>query len=181
MEKIKPSDDLYISLLGFLYSQPKHGYELFKEISDLSGIGLVWRVKMGHLYAMLHRLEEENWVKCTVKQAGNRPQRNQYSITTSGKTKFDEWQTQPVRKGRDFRIVFLLKMYFALQYGEKKSQTLISNQKSACEKWVSELKNVEMKKEPTSFHEIVVNFRLTQIKGYLDWLDWCRESLATRK
>jgi PadR family transcriptional regulator, regulatory protein AphA len=181
MVKNTQSDDLYISLLGFLYDQPKHGYELFKEISDLSGIGLVWRVKMGHLYAMLHRLEEENWVECTVTQAGNRPQRNQFNITASGKARFDDWQTQPVQKGRDFRIVFLLKMYFAMQRGGKRVNSLIKNQKITCENWLKDFNANQKTDDAAEFRQIVVNFRLTQIKGYQEWLDWCKVHIGTKK
>ena len=31
------SDNIEVSILGFLYDQPKHGYDLHKNISDLSG------------------------------------------------------------------------------------------------------------------------------------------------
>ncbi|NPV40731.1 MAG: PadR family transcriptional regulator [Anaerolineae bacterium] len=178
MGKNKYSDELEVALLGFLYYQPKHGYDLYKEITSLSGIGLVWHVKMGHLYAMLHRLEENKWVDCTITQQGNRPQRNQYSITESGKKKFDDWQVQPVQKGREFRIVFLLKMYFALRSGKQDIGLLIANQKKTCETWLADLEISPRENPQPDFTRIVHNFRQTQIRGYIHWLEWCNKNFS---
>jgi PadR family transcriptional regulator AphA len=176
MSKNIHSDELEVALLGFLYNQPKHGYDLYKEISSLSGIGLVWHVKMGHLYAMLHRLEENQWVDFTVTQQGNRPQRNLYSITQAGKQKFDNWQVQPVQKGREFRIAFLLKMYFALQRGKENTDLLIAHQKKACESWLTDLEISPRENPQPDFYRIVHNFRQTQIRGYIHWLEWCSKN-----
>ena len=64
------SDNIEVSVLGFLYDQSKHGYDLHKDISDLSGIGIVWRVKMGRLYAMLHRLEKKYVDRTRIRARG---------------------------------------------------------------------------------------------------------------
>jgi DNA-binding PadR family transcriptional regulator len=47
IKRVRNSEELEISLLGFLYEQPMQVNELYKEISDLSVFGFVWRVKMG--------------------------------------------------------------------------------------------------------------------------------------
>jgi len=130
---------------------------------------------------MLHKLEDNHGVEAKVTQAGNRPQRNQYSITAAGKGKFDEWLTLPVRKGRDFRIAFLLKMYFVLKLGGNTAESLIQNQKNACEGWIEELNTAVKNSEGQNFNRIVENFRLTQINGYIQWLDWCQKNLKTIK
>ena len=58
--------DLEIALLGFLFEKAKHGYELYKEISDPVGIGGVWRVKIGKMYSMLKKLESRGDRKSVV-------------------------------------------------------------------------------------------------------------------
>jgi DNA-binding PadR family transcriptional regulator len=140
---------------------------------------------MGKLYAMLHKLENNQWVKSTVTQEGNRPQRTQYQITALGRTVFNEWLYNPVRKGRDFRIVFLLKMYFVLKDGEENAQRLIAVQQDACRKWLEEFQQGVAIQESTAqtpdFNQIVINFRITQIKGYLEWLDWCKKHIKKEK
>jgi len=171
-------DEIEISLLGFIYEQPKHGYEIFKAISDLSGVGIVWGVKMGKLYAMLHRLEDNQWVESTLTQAGNRPQRNQYSITTEGKRVFDDWLQQPVQKGRDFRIIFLLKMYYAIERGQENIHLLIKKQREVCQEWIKDFSKKEKECESDQdFNQIVLHFRITQINGYLNWLEWCQNMI----
>ena len=176
---VSEMDEIEIALLGFLNKEPKHGYDLHKEISDLSGIGIVWRVKMGKLYAMLHKLENNQWVVTNVTQEGNRPQRTQYHITPQGQTVFEQWLDSPVRKGRDFRIIFLLKMYFALKGGEGRVGQLIALQKETCQQWLVDFEKQEGKssKQPPDFEQIVLNFRITQINGYLAWLDWCQDHI----
>jgi DNA-binding PadR family transcriptional regulator len=32
------------ALLGFLRRQPMHGYEIHQQLSDATGLGLVWRL-----------------------------------------------------------------------------------------------------------------------------------------
>jgi len=175
-------DEIEIALLGFIYEEDKHGYDLHKEISDLSGIGIVWRVKMGKLYAMLHKLENNQWVISTISQEGNRPQRTQYHITKQGREVFNQWLDAPVKKGREFRIIFLLKMYFALKRGEENASHLIDLQQNACREWLKEFHSSEEKLagQPADFNQIVLNFRVTQINGYLEWLEWCKNHIKNK-
>jgi len=176
---VNEMDEIEIALLGFLSEEPKHGYDLHKEISDLSGIGIVWRVKMGKLYAMLHKLENNQWVDTNVTQEGNRPQRTQYHITAQGQTVFEQWLDSPVSKGRDFRIIFLLKMYFALKGGEERVRQLIASQQDACRQWLADFEQPDDKasKKTPDFEQVVLNFRVTQINGYLAWLEWCQNHI----
>jgi DNA-binding PadR family transcriptional regulator len=172
------SDNIEVSILGFLYSQPKHGYDLHKDISDLSGIGIVWKVKMGRLYAMLHRLEKENWIAPEAAQEGNRPQRTQYSIMPEGREVFDAWVRAPIQHGRDFRILFLLKLYFALEKSENQAQQLLSDQIGECTSWLTayQAQNAEAS-GGRDFNVIVNNYRLSQINGHIEWLNWCKETI----
>ena len=113
-----------ISLLGFLSINPMHGYELHKRVADLSGFGIVWNIKIGKLYAMLNRLEKDGYVRASIAKEGNRPARNEFSITSKGKKTFDAWSISPVNRGRDFRIIFLLKLYFSLMKGDEKANNI---------------------------------------------------------
>ena len=176
-------NDLDISLLGFLCAQPMHGYELHKQVTDLSGFGIVWRIKIGKLYAMLGKLEKEGFIKSTFAKEGNRPARNEFSITSTGEKIFDSWVVFPVNHGRDFRTIFLLKLYFALRIGVDCAKILITSQNDACNSWLSErmIQNQEDllsgKTNENSFQRIVNKYRQIQIQGYLEWLEWCKESL----
>ena len=99
--------DLEKALLGFLFKGPKHGYELYKEISSPMGIGGVWRVKIGKMYSMLKKLESQGLIRATSQQDGNRPPKNTYFLTLQGKKSFKDWMGTPIRRGRDLRNLFL--------------------------------------------------------------------------
>jgi len=170
-----------ISLLGFLSIKPMHGYDLHKQVADLSGFGIVWKIKIGKLYAMLNRMEKEGYIRSTISREGNRPSRNEFSITDKGKKAFEVWSASPVNRGREFRITFLLKLYFSLRTGIDQANRLINSQIDTCNSWLNDGKVVIKDAGNTTsediFPGIVNTYRKIQIQGYLAWLDWCKESL----
>lgn len=172
------NNDSDISLLGFLTIKSMHGYELHKYVTDLSGFGIVWNIKIGKLYAMLNRLEKEEFIQSTISKEGNRPARNEFSITDKGKRTFEEWFIAPVERGREFRIIFLLKLYFSLIEGIEKANILLNSQITTCKSWLSKGEEVIKVKEKAKSGEIFPNivnaYRKIQIQGYLAWLDWCK-------
>lgn len=174
-------NDLDISLLGFISAMPMHGYELHKQVTDLSGFGIVWKIKIGKLYSLLNKLEKEGLIKSTFAKEGNRPARNKFLITPEGKNIYDGWLISPVNRGRDFRIIFLLKLFFSLKNGIEYANQLIASQINTCNIWLSDMLLLTQKdlisknRVIDSFSIIVNNYRQTQIKGYLAWLEWCKE------
>ena len=51
--KTNPFPAFEYALLGLLYREPAHGYELHKIIADPAGIGIIWGIKIANLYAQL--------------------------------------------------------------------------------------------------------------------------------
>lgn len=179
-------DDLDISLLGFLTEKPMHGYELHRKVTNLEGFGIIWHLKIGKLYAMLNKLHENQLVAVDNYQEGNRPVRNEYRITDKGKEILHDWIEKPVLHGRDFRHLFLLKLFFSLNNENEKSLRLINHQQSECVLWkeqfdrnLSSFENDNNKS--TSFQMLVNQFRLTQVKADLDWLSWCAAKISEEK
>lgn len=174
--------DLEIALLGFLFDKSKHGYELYKEISDPVGIGGVWRVKIGKIYSMLKKLESQGFIHATSEQDGNRPLRNSYLITKSGKNVFNNWMITPIKHGRDLRILFLIKIYLMKKNELLYKKELILKQKAECEKWKERYKfYYQERDEGNSFIWFVRNYRSSQIDGFIKWLDWCEEKIGEEK
>lgn len=173
-------NEFNLSLLGFLNSEPMHGYELHKKVMDLSGFGIVWNLKIGKLYSILKKLESENLVQSVLARDGNRPFRHEFSITEKGENLFGTWLCDPVLRGRDFRIIFLLKLYFSLNFGREKARQLIDAQLEICKKWQIDRLNFNEdeifleNKDMENFPIIVNRYRQIQINGYLEWLNWCK-------
>ncbi len=164
--------ELETALLGFLIDNPMHGYELNKKISDLSGVGLVWRVKTGKLYAMLKKLEAGGFATSNIVKNGNRPAKIVFSATDKGKKHFRNWIKEPVQHGREFRIKFLLKLYFSIKDNEKTAKHLVHSQMKETEEWRRDIEKGQ-KKEGNEFKKIVTTYRMFQMNNLIDWLEWC--------
>jgi DNA-binding PadR family transcriptional regulator len=158
-----------------------HGYELHKQVTDLSGFGIVWNIKIGKLYAMLNRLEKDGYIRSTISKEGNRPARNEFSITSDGNNKYKDWLVSPISRGRDFRIIFLLKLYFSIRAGIEPANKLLAAQCETCKVWLSERITRDSGEEKllseNNFPLLVDKYRQIQIQGYINWLDWCKEFL----
>jgi len=171
--------DLEKALLGFLFKGPKHGYELYKEISGPIGIGGVWQVKIGKLYSMLKKLESQGLIRATSQQDGNRPPKNTYFLTLRGKNSFKEWMKTPIKHGRDLRILFLIKIYFIKNSGLFNGKVLILKQKAECENWKRHYKSFPQERNSeNSFSWFVRKYRSSQIDGFINWLDWCEDAIS---
>ncbi|WKY48214.1 PadR family transcriptional regulator [Eubacteriaceae bacterium ES3] len=79
-------------ILSILKKQDSYGYQMIKEVKDLSGNNLEW--SEGMLYPVLHRLEEKELIKSYwEKQAGKR-RRKYYQITKKGLEELEEQNKQ---------------------------------------------------------------------------------------
>lgn len=78
-------NDKKLHLLGILYSQEVHGYQLNQLLKHPAN---VIRIGKGNAYKLLAKLEEEGWVSHVEERQGNRPSRLIYSLTESGREAF---------------------------------------------------------------------------------------------
>ncbi len=76
------SQGTFLVLMALLEG-PKHGYEVSKFIeAQSSGF---FRMPFGTLYPILHRLEKNGFVTCTVEASGAEREKKVYRLTASGK------------------------------------------------------------------------------------------------
>ncbi|MBN1488160.1 MAG: PadR family transcriptional regulator, partial [Anaerolineae bacterium] len=159
------------SLLGVLHKQPMHGYEIYQTLSNFEGIGLVWRLKQSQVYALLSKLEERGYVTATLEPQDPRPPRKVYELTANGHQALMEWIQSPVEHGRDVRLEFLAKLYFAQKEGKEYVQTLLNQQQMACEEWIIEYQMQAATIEQEQPYEwLVYQFRIGQMQAMVEWL-----------
>lgn len=169
------------ALLGFLRQQPMHGYEIHQRLSDTTGLGLVWRLKQSQLYALLAKLEREEYVTTTLEYQDARPPRKIFELTEAGRRAFLEWIQQPVQQGRQLRLDFLAKLYFAQLEGPEMALRLIEGQRLACQGWLQQQhEEAETLRQVHPYDWLVHQFRIGQIEAMLAWLDTCQETTAVR-
>lgn len=173
------SIQLEYALLGFLLEQPLHGYEIHHRLQDAQALGLVWHVKQAHLYALLDRLEAAGLLLGELVPQNTRPPRRLLRLTDAGREAFHTWLRTPVAHGRDLRIEFLTKLFWAQRDGPASATTIITKQRDACETWLHDLqRELAAVQDTTPFAALVVQFRIGQTQAMLDWLDACAATLA---
>ena len=169
------------ALLGFVYDQPTHGYEIYQQLSAAQGLWQVWRMKQSQLYALLTKLEDEEYLVTTLQPQEARPPRKVYSLTTAGRSAFEQWLTTPVIHGRQMRLEFLAKLYFAYRQGPAVVAPLLDQQVLTCRQWLAELQeqgNTAATADP--FADAVHQFRITQVESFVTWLLTCQAMLPAQ-
>jgi len=168
------------TLLGFVHERPVHGYEIYQRLSAPTGLWQVWRLKQSQLYALLTKLEEENYLAATLQPQDARPPRKIYSLTATGQAAFQTWLTTPVTHGRQMRIEFLAKLYFAHRQDSATVLQLVARQTTACQQWLVDLQGQAGSAAETDFFAYAVQqFRLNQVESFLAWLSTCQQALLT--
>lgn len=169
-----------LALLGFLREGSLHGYEIHRRLSDPVGLGLVWKLKQSHLYALLTRLEEEGYLTSTVTPQATRPPRKLFRLTKTGNGTFLDWVQAPVPHGRDLRLDFLTKYYFAEREGPKVLTRLLKRQRTACQDWLrAQQVLADAARDTRPYEWQVCQFRIGQIEAMLSWLDLCEQPRET--
>lgn len=167
------------ALLGFLRRQPMYGYEIHQQLSNPTGLGLVWQLKQSQLYALLAKLEREGYVVTNIEYQEARPPRKMFELTGAGRQAFQDWVQQPVAQGRKLRLEFLAKLYFAQFEGSEITTRLIERQRVACRTWLRQQeKEAEALRHRNPYDWLVHKFRMGQIEAILAWLDTCQEALS---
>lgn len=166
------------ALLGFLRQSPMHGYEIHQRLSSSDGLEMVWHLKQSYLYALLTKLEKEALVTTTLEPQGARPPRKVFHLTALGQEAFLAWVQSPVEHGRDIRLDFLVKFYFAQREGVEMVLRLINQQRTACQTWlIRQQAEADDLAADQIFEELVNQFRISQIEAMLQWLTICEQKL----
>lgn len=167
------------ALLGFVAEQPSYGYEIYQQLSMPSELWQVWRMKQSQLYALLTKLEDAGHLSATLQAQEARPPRKVYALTEQGRTVYERWLTTPVPHGRQMRLEFLTKLYFAHRRHPDRVYELIEAQTRACEEWLAPLQErADGTSEPPFFTFAVQQFRLQQVESFLAWLATCQRAVA---
>lgn len=168
-----------LALLGFVRHQPMHPYEIHQRLEQHDALGAVWHLKQGHLYAILRRLEEEGYVVSVTQPQGTRPPRKVLSMTPEGRTTFLQWLSEPVAHGRDFRLEFLAKLFFAQQEGPAAVGLLVERQRHAFQQRQDQLdRRLAALPAGRPYEQLVLEFRRSQLATIIAWLDRCVETLT---
>jgi PadR family transcriptional regulator, regulatory protein PadR len=79
-------------ILSLLSHGESYGYELIQEVKRLSGDKIQWTD--GMLYPVLHRMEDNGWIKSRWVEIENGRKRKYYSIKKDGRQALKEKRAQ---------------------------------------------------------------------------------------
>lgn len=180
MPMVKQPLTIEHTLLGFVRRQPMYGYEIHQRLLASAELGLVWSVKQSLVYAHLTRLEEEGLLRSTLAPQGARPARKMLQLTAAGEAAFLRWVRSPVEHGRDVRMEFLAKFYFARQESTAAALELTARQRGASAQRLAALAEQAVALEPArSYDWLVLRYRIGQLEAVLSWLDLCADWLVS--
>jgi DNA-binding PadR family transcriptional regulator len=179
MPTIKQPLTVELALLGLVREQSIHPYEMHQRLLQREALGFLWQLKQSHLYALLARLEADGYLVHTLESQGSRPPRKLLQITPEGRASFAQWLREPVAHGRDFRLEFLAKLYFASQDGAGTVSALIERQRDTCHQRMEALTEQIAALPPDQpFERLVMQFRHGQLAAMLAWLESCTQALV---
>jgi PadR family transcriptional regulator, regulatory protein AphA len=169
----------HYALLGFLYLQPMHGYELHKQFQ--ANLREVWRVSQSQAYTILKRLEKDAWVRSTSLHPpeGKRPGRSCFELTPTGRAAFENWLFTPTpSSARALRVEFLTRLFFASRIGGRLTSRLLQEQAAATREDLAGL-NRRLEQIPAGqiYNRLGIELRIRQLFALLEWMDSCEQTL----
>jgi DNA-binding PadR family transcriptional regulator len=159
------------AILGLLMLGARHGYELAPHFTKDGDLGLVCTLGLPRLYALLHALEELELVTCEGSMISGGPPRKVYHLTDTGCETFDRWARQPIRRLRQIRQDFLLKLYFSQTLPGHDTGQLIDGQIQACQAVSEELAAAAAAEPDNSFAAMVFHSRQVTADATIAWLE----------
>lgn len=168
------------ALLGLVWRQPGHGYELHQRLVD--DLGQIWHISLSQTYNILNRLEERGYISGTTQEQDKLPDRRQFSITEAGRQRFEAWLHEPSGSSvRAIRVEFTTRLYFAHGFNRVLADKLIEIQISETRAGLSRLEAM-LSKIPKDrlFNRLGLELRVRQLASILDWLKDCRQELAVK-
>jgi PadR family transcriptional regulator, regulatory protein AphA len=164
------------ALLGFLYSQPGHGYELQRLLT--SELGQIWHVNQSQTYAILKRLETQGYICATTVAQEKLPAIQRLQITPAGRRRFTDWlETASGSSVRAIRLEFITRLYFAQKLFPESIPTILELQTSQVQHTLARLEaSLTALPAEQKFNILGLQLRIQQLKSILDWLGECRQA-----
>jgi len=162
------------ALLGFLYSQPNHGYDLHRLL--IAELGETWHVSQSQTYNILKRLETQGCISSTIVEQEKLPAIQYLRITPAGRRRFEAWLERPTGSSvRVIRLEFITRLYFARKLAPEKIPPMLEAQTTEVQNTLARLETSwAALPDGQTFNRLSLQLRIRQLKSILDWLVECR-------
>jgi DNA-binding PadR family transcriptional regulator len=168
------------ALLGLLRAGACHGYRLAAAFAPQGWLRPILRLKMSQMYAYLHKLERQGWLRATLERDETTRPRRVFALTPQGERVYDTWASQPVGATRDIRLELLVKLAFAIERDPALAADLVARQREASVRWLARLRAQDGSgADAISMRSLIVGYRIRQSEAVLAWLDTLSRQLST--
>ena len=175
------------AILGLLSREDLSGYDLTQRMAGR--VGYFWSAKHSQIYPELARLEDGGYVKHSVVEQRERPDKKVYEITAYGLDALKEWVIQPPVP-RPTRDELTLKTYSVWLADKVKAAQLFREEKLRHEEQLAHYEELrawmegEWRDELTSTNSPEFASYATLRRGisyereYAEWCRWMADSIA---
>jgi PadR family transcriptional regulator AphA len=164
------------ALLGFLYIQPNHGYDLHRML--IAELGQTWHISQSQTYAILKRLEAQGFISSTTVEQEKLPAMQNLTVSPAGRQRFETWlETSTGSSVRAIRLEFITRLYFAQKLSPERILPLIEAQTAEVQNALVRLEvSLAFLPDGQKFNRLSLQLRIQQLKSILDWLVECRKA-----
>ena len=161
------------ALLGLLSQKTSHGYELHQRLR--TELGQVWHTSQSQTYNILNRLEAQGFITGMLQEQDKLPTRRQFTMTESGRQRFDTWLNSPSGCSvRAIRVEFITRLYFASAINTELAGQIIDIQEGEIRDGLGRLQNKLETNNEGIFNRLGLELRIRQLESIITWLDECR-------
>jgi DNA-binding PadR family transcriptional regulator len=175
------------AILGLLSREDLSGYDLKQRMAGR--VGYFWSAKHSQIYPELARLEDGGYVKHSVVEQRERPDKKVYEITAEGLDALKEWVIQPPVP-RPTRDELTLKTYSVWLADKEKAAQLFREEELRHEEQLAHYEELrawmegEWREDLTSTNSPEFASYATLRRGisyereYAEWCRWMADSIA---
>jgi DNA-binding PadR family transcriptional regulator len=163
-----------MALLGLLYEEPGHGYDLHRKVNG--DLGQVWHLSQSQAYSILKRLTAQADITVIKVSQEKLPARQLMQMTESGRKRFLKWLDSPSGGStRAIRMEFITRLYFIQMYMPEKLAQAFERQRLEAQTNILSLEKTRQGlPEEQVFNCMSLDLRLKQLHTVLEWLDECQ-------
>jgi DNA-binding PadR family transcriptional regulator len=158
------------ALLGFLLSEPSHGYDLHQRFTN--ELGNVWHLSQSQAYAIFKRLETRGDISTRLVAQDKLPARQMLRITAAGRRHFMDWLGNGCgSNARSIRLEFLTRLYFSNLYTPENTAQIYMAQYTEIANSIQRLENSLADLSPDqTYNRLSLDLRLRQMKLIQEWM-----------
>jgi DNA-binding PadR family transcriptional regulator len=139
----------------------------------------IWHASQSQIYNILKRLETQGYIKATLIKQEKLPPRQLFSITESGKLRFEDWLDKPTKPSvHAIRVEFISRLYFMLLYNPQKVLHMITIQEEMVTNGLNQQEQY-LKGLPDNqkYNQLALELRIKLLQSVISWLKQCSHSL----